>query len=70
MSDSYLKCLTLLISYSFLSFSPFIFYSTCVISLKDFHYIVCMYFFTMNDTVVFFSVKHIELLYVRNVQYK
>ena len=55
-------------------FIPFylflILYSTCVISLKDFHYIVCMYFFTMNDTVVFFSVKHIELLYVRNVQYK
>ena len=48
-------------------FSPFIFYSICVISLKVFHYIACMYFFTINDTVVFFSVKHIELLGVRNV---
>ena len=48
------------------SFSPIIFSSICVISLKVFHYIACMYFFTMNDTVVFFSVKHIELLGVRN----
>ena len=50
--------------------SPFTFYSTCVIYLKVFHYIVCMYFFTINVTAVFFSVKHIELLDVRNALYK
>ena len=48
------------------SFSPIIFSSICVISLKVFHYIACMYFFTINDTVVFFSVMHIELLALPN----
>ena len=35
-----------------------------------FYYIAVMDFFTINDTVVFFSVKHNELIDVRNALYK
>ena len=43
-----------------------LFFTIHVISSKDFHYIVCMYF-SINDANVFFSVKHIELLDVRKL---
>ena len=66
MSDSYLKCLTLLK----VCISLFFLFNTLMVLLKVFYYTAVMYFLAINYTVVLFSVKQIELLDVRNALYK
>ena len=60
--------------FSFLFYpNRFIFYVGFISEMSDLTEglsLYCVYFFTINDTVVFFFVKHIELLDVRNALYK